>query len=360
VSEPTGPRGQPPSGDPLLVDRRAPIGSSVPAAQTGSTVVLLAGGTGGAKLARGMLDVVGPDELVVIANTGDDIDIYGAHVSPDPDLVSFWLADLIDERGWGIDGDTFAVMDALRGLSTDVWFNLGDRDLAWCLERRRMENEGLRPTEALARLNEAIGVRARVLPMCDEPLRTWVRTDAGWRDFQRFMIRERAAGAVREVAFRPGADHDGGEDVPAGSSAEQHHAPPPARPTPEVLAALANARAVIVGPSNPVISIWPILHVLGDTLSGLDAPVVCVSPVVGGEILKGPTAAFLAAYGQPASAAGVVAFYEQVQPGLLDGIVSDEQVESLASLDLDTRMSDAPSRMRVAEQALVFAQSLAE
>jgi LPPG:FO 2-phospho-L-lactate transferase len=303
-------------------------------------VVLLAGGTGGAKLARGMLDVVGPDELVVIANTGDDIDVYGAHVSPDPDLVSFWLADLIDERGWGIDGDTFEVMDALRGLSTDVWFNLGDRDLAWCLERRRMENEGLRPTEALARLNEAIGVRARVLPMCDEPLRTWVRTDAGWRDFQRFMIRERAAGAVREVAFRTD-----------GSTA---------RPTPEVLAALANARAVIVGPSNPVISIWPILHVLGDTLSGLDAPVVCVSPVVGGEILKGPTAAFLAAYGQPASAAGVVAFYEQVQPGLLDGIVSDEQVESLASLDLDTRMSDAPSRTRVAEQALVFAQSLAE
>ena len=113
--------------------------------------MVLAGGTGGAKLARGMLDVVGPDELVVIANTGDDIDIYGAHVSPDPDLVSFWLADLIDERGWGLRGDTFAVMDALRKLGADVWFNLGDRDLAWCLERRRMEQDGLRPTEALAR-----------------------------------------------------------------------------------------------------------------------------------------------------------------------------------------------------------------
>ncbi len=161
------------------------------------SVVVLAGGTGGAKLARGMLDVVGPDELVVIANTGDDIDIYGAHVSPDPDLVSFWLADLIDERGWGLRGDTFAVMDALRKLGAEVWFALGDRDLAWCLERKRMEDEGLRPTEALARLNEAIGVRARVLPMCDEPLRTWVHTDEGWRDFQQFMIRERAEGAVR-------------------------------------------------------------------------------------------------------------------------------------------------------------------
>ncbi len=184
-------------------------------------VVVLAGGTGGAKLARGMLDVVGPDELVVIANTGDDIDIYGSHVSPDPDLVSFWLADLIDERGWGIEGDTFAVMDALRALGTDVWFNLGDRDLAWCLERRRMEDEGLRPTEALAKLNEAIGVRARVLPMCDEPLRTHVRTDAGWRDFQQFMIRERAEGPVREVAFATPAQArlaHAGEPRPTDSS----------------------------------------------------------------------------------------------------------------------------------------------
>jgi len=114
-------------------------------------VVVLAGGTGGAKLARGMLDVVGPEELVVVANTGDDIDIYGSHVSPDPDLVSFWLADLINDRGWGIEGDTFAVMDALRALGTDVWFNLGDRDLAWCLERRRNAGPATRrrPTASL-------------------------------------------------------------------------------------------------------------------------------------------------------------------------------------------------------------------
>src|SRR5471030_1910942 len=104
-------------------------------------VVILAGGTGGAKLARGMADVVGPEHLTVIANTGDDIEIYGAHVSPDPDLVSFWLADQIDERGWGLQGDTFAVMDALRELGVEVWFNLGDRDLAWCLERARLGAE---------------------------------------------------------------------------------------------------------------------------------------------------------------------------------------------------------------------------
>lgn len=302
------------------------------------SVVVLAGGTGGAKLARGMLDVVGSDELVVIANTGDDIDIYGVHVSPDPDLVSFWLADRIDERGWGIDGDTFAVMDGLRGLGAEVWLNLGDRDLAWCLERRRMTDEGLRPTQALARLNDAIGVRARVLPMCDEPLRTWIRTDAGWRDFQQFMIRERAASAMHEVEFRE-------SDTVAAA-------------TPEVLAALASARAVIIGPSNPVISIWPILHILADVLRGVTAPVVCVSPVVAGEIVKGPTEAFLVAYGQRASTAGVVAFYEAIHSGLLDGIVADETVPGMPTLQIDVAMPDAAGRARVAEQTLTFAQSL--
>jgi LPPG:FO 2-phospho-L-lactate transferase len=308
---------------------------------------VLAGGTGGAKLARGMLDVVGEEDLVVIANTGDDIEIYGAHVSPDPDLVSFWLADRIDERGWGLEGDTFAVMEGLRRLGVEVWFNLGDQDLAWCLERRRMEDEGLRATEAQARLCEAIGVRGRVLPMCDEVLRTWVRTREGWRDLQSFMIRERAEGGVREVEFR------GGVNATAAA-----HGTSAARPTPEVLGALSEARAVIVGPSNPVISIWPIVHVLGGALDSVGAPVVCVSPVVGGEIVKGPTAAFLAAYGRPVSAAGVLAFYEQVRPGLLDAVVCDEAVSGMPAHRIDTDMRDAAGRARVAEEALSFALSL--
>jgi LPPG:FO 2-phospho-L-lactate transferase len=308
----------------------------------GSKVVVLAGGTGGAKLARGMLDVVGPEELVVIANTGDDVEIYGAHVSPDPDLVSFWLADLIDERGWGLRGDSFAVMDALRALGVEVWFNLGDRDLAWCIERKRMQDEGLRPTEALRALNERIGVRASVLPMSDEPARTWVRTaERGWRAFQEFIIRDRCAGSVAQVELRP-ADGSRG-----------------AAPSPEALAALADARAVIVGPSNPVISIWPILAVLGEALSSLKAPVVCVSPIVAGEVVKGPTAQFLAAYEQPPSAAGVAGFYEQVAPGLLAGMVADEPVPGLPALQIDTLMSDAPARALVAERTLDFALSLA-
>jgi LPPG:FO 2-phospho-L-lactate transferase len=325
-------------------------------------VVLLAGGTGGAKLARGMLDVVGPQRLAVIANTGDDIEVYGAHVSPDPDLVSFWLADLIDERGWGLQGDTFNVMDGLRELGVDVWFNLGDRDLAWCLERRRMQDEGMRPTEALRALNERIGVRARVLPMCDGSLRTFVNG----RPLQEFLIREHSAGPIMDIAF---TEDDGREEI---------------RPTPEVLAALAGARAVIIGPSNPVISIWPILSVIGDALANVSAPVVCVSPIVGGQVLKGPTAAFLAAMMLPTSAAGVAAFYDSIAPGVLDGIAADEPVpagpvslpadphtgsarlgsslsvpEGLATLALDTHMADAASRARVAEEVLAFADSLA-
>jgi LPPG:FO 2-phospho-L-lactate transferase len=311
---------------------------SVDISRARGDVVVLAGGTGGAKLARGMLDVVeDPSHLAVIANTGDDIEIYGAHVSPDPDLVSFWLADRIDERGWGLRDDSFAVMDALRELGHDVWFNLGDRDLAWCVERARLRDEdGLGPTAALARLNEAIGLRARVLPMSDDPVRTWIRTPAGWRPFQEYMIRQRAEGIVEGLEFR---------------GAEQ------ARPGAEALAAIESARAIVIGPSNPLASIAPILAVPGirEALLAAPAPVVAVSPIVGGEVLKGPTAAFMAFAALELSADGVVDFYGE----LLDGIVADESVGRLPTLQTDTRMGDAPARARLAEQVLGFTDALA-
>jgi LPPG:FO 2-phospho-L-lactate transferase len=300
-------------------------------------VVVLAGGTGGAKLARGMLDVVeDPSHLAVIANTGDDIEIYGSHVSPDPDLVSFWLADLIDARGWGLRDDSFAVMDALRALGRDVWFNLGDRDLAWCIERVRLRVEDdVGPTAALARLSEAIGLRARVLPMSDDAVRTWIRTTAGWRPFQEFMIRQRAEGIVEGLEFR---------------GAEQ------AAPTAEVLTAIAGASAIVIGPSNPLASIAPILAVPGirEALLAAPAPVVAVSPIVGGEVLKGPTAAFMAFAALECSAEGVADFYGE----LLDGIVADEPVGRLPTLQADTHMDDAAARARVAEQTLDFTLAL--
>jgi LPPG:FO 2-phospho-L-lactate transferase len=297
---------------------------------------VLAGGTGGAKLARGLLDAVGED-LVVLANTGDDVEIHGGYVSPDPDLVTFWLADRIDERGWGLRDDTFAVMEGLRELGDDVWFNLGDRDLAVCLRRARRLAEGARLTETIDEGRRAFGVAARVLVPSDDPVRTQVRAGGRWHAFQEFMIHERAAGPVEDVEFR-GADA--------------------ARPAPAVLEALADARAVIIGPSNPVISIGPILAVpgIGDALAATSAPVVAVSPLVGGAVLKGPTDAFLAWAGHALDSNGIGAAYN----GLIDGLVADERADGLPTLETDVGLGDPAARQRVAGAVLAFAGALAD
>ncbi|HEX6026114.1 MAG TPA: 2-phospho-L-lactate transferase CofD family protein [Solirubrobacter sp.] len=292
-------------------------------------VVLLAGGTGGAKLARGLLDELGPD-LVVIANTGDDLEIYGAYVSPDPDLVTFWLADAIDERGWGLEGDTFAAMDQLRALGEDVWFNLGDRDLAIGLHRAQRLANGARLTETIEDLRRAFGVPARVLVPSDAPLRTHVKTGGRWLEFQQFMIRSR--GPIEDVEFR-------------GS----------ATPTPEALEALRTARAIVIGPSNPVISIDPILAVLREHVREADAPVVAVSPLVHGQVLKGPTAEFIAWAGRTLDSDGIAAHYA----GLIDGLVADQRAERMPTLETEVDLSHAEARRQVAREVLEFAAALA-
>ena len=297
-------------------------------------VVVLAGGTGGAKLARGMLDVVG-DDLVVIANTGDDIEIYGAYVSPDPDLVTFWLADQIDQRGWGLAGDTFNVMDGLRALGVDVWFNLGDRDLAIGLERARRLAAGERLTEAHATITTALGVGARVLPMSDRPVRTWVRAQGRMCPFQEFMIRTGGQGPIEDVDLR------GARSAP---------------PTDEVLDAIAGADAIIIGPSNPIVSIGPILGLAGvqEALSASPAPVIAVSPFVRGAVLKGPTKEFMAFSEVPPDSEGIAIAYD----GIIDGLVADERTDGIPVLETDVLMADAAGRRRVAEEALGFAQAL--
>ncbi len=298
--------------------------------------MVLAGGTGGAKLARGMLDVTGPEDLVVVANTGDDAEIYGGYVSPDPDLITFWLGDLIDERGWGLDGDTFAVMDGLRELGVEVWFNLGDRDLAIAIERARRLASGARLTDAHAAVLAALGVRARVLPMTDLPVRTRVLAHDRWWPLQEFMITARGQGPVSEVEFR-------------GASA--------APPTPEVLAAIAAARAIIIGPSNPVISIGPILALPGlvDAIRASPAPVVAVSPLVEGQVLKGPTAEFLRWRGEPLSSDGIAGCYA----GLIDGLVADQPTSAVSLLHTDVRLDTPDRRQAVAARCVEFADALA-
>ncbi|MGI8945785.1 MAG: 2-phospho-L-lactate transferase CofD family protein [Thermoleophilaceae bacterium] len=299
-------------------------------------VALLSGGSGGAKLARGLLDVVGAERLTVIANTGDDAEVHGAHVSPDPDLVTYWLADAIDERGYGIRGDTWEVMGALEAAGRPAWFRLGDRDLAMCLIRTELLASGARPTEAHAEVVRAMGVEARVLPMADTPVRTHVTARGRRLPFQQFMVAERAEGPIE------GVELTGAPGTP---------------PTPEVLAAIAAAEAIVIGPSNPVISVGPILALAGmrEALSAARAPVVAVSPFVRGAVIKGPTAAFCEHAGIPLGGRGLLEAYR----GVLDGVVADEPVPGISALEVDTLMDTPAARLALATATLDFAASLA-
>ena len=213
-----------------------------------------------------MLEVC--SELTVVANTGDDIEVYGVHVSPDPDLVTYWLADEIDERGWGLRGDTWKVMEALEAAGRPHWFRLGDRDVAMCLVRTERLRAGDPLTEAHAAVVEAMGVGARVLPMSDQRVATWVGARGRTMPFQEFMIVERAEGPIEAVELR-GLER--------------------ARPSAAVLDAIARAGTIVIGPSNPVISIEPILALPGmrEALRSAAAPVVAVSPFVGGRVAEG-------------------------------------------------------------------------
>ena len=279
--------------------------------------------------------MVGPERLTVIANTGDDAEAHGVHVSPDPDLVTYWLADAIDERGYGIRGDTWHVMEALEQAGRPTWFRLGDRDLAMCLIRTEHLAAGERLTEAHARVAAAMGVAARVLPMADEPVRTRVTVRGRALPFQEFMIVEGARGPIDAVEL-------------VGIEA--------ARPTADVLEAIERAEAILIGPSNPVVSIGPILAVPGmrDALARASAPVVAVSPFVGGQVLKGPTLAFCRHAGIEPTATGVARAYGE----LLDGMAADEPVTGPVSIELDTLMDDSARRAEVAERALELARSL--
>lgn len=305
-------------------------------------VALLAGGTGGAKLAAGMQEELGSD-LSVIANTGDDIETLGVHVSPDPDLIGYWLSGEIDEeRGWGLKDDGFTVFERLTKLGAPSWFGLSDRDLAACLYRRQFLDEGGRLTDAQAQICRALGVEARVLPMCEEPVRTVVVTAAGRRALQEYLIVDRGEPEVL------GVELDGIER---------------AEPTREVRDALRAAEAIVVGPSNPVISIGPILAVPGlrDAIAGAGVPVVAVSPFVAGKVVKGPTERFMQALGRPSTAAGVASLYA----GLIDAMVVDEDdpdppPDGIPTLSAPTLMEGTAGRARLARLVLDYAASLVE
>lgn len=304
-------------------------------------VALLAGGTGGAKLAAGMQSVVG-EGLTVIANTGDDVETLGVYVSPDPDLVTYWLAGQVDEaRGWGIKDDGFDVFQRMARFGAPDWFSLSNLDLAACLYRKDFLASGGRLTDAQAQIGRGLGIEATVLPMSDQPVRTRIRSSGEWRGLQEYLILE---GGKTEVE---GVELEGIES---------------AEPTPEVLEAITEADLIVVGPSNPVISIGPILAVPGirQTIIDADAPVVAVSPYVAGKVVKGPTDLFMKAIDRPTTAAGVASLYQGVIDAMIcDADDPDPPPTEVRSFSTATLMHSAESRATVARAVIKVGETLA-
>ncbi|MCB0078557.1 MAG: 2-phospho-L-lactate transferase [Anaerolineales bacterium] len=303
-------------------------------------VVALAGGVGGAKLAQGLQQCVGA-RLTVVGNVGDDMELYGLHISPDLDTVMYWLAGVNDaERGWGLQGETWHNVETLQRIGAEPWFRLGDRDLATHLQRSQLLRGGQRLTVATARLCEGWGVDATLLPVTDEPLRTVVETNDGLLDFQTYFVREQWQPVVRAIHFE-GADSS--------------------RLTPEVEAALNNASIIVICPSNPMLSIAPLLAVptLRQRLQQSKAPVVAVSPIVGGDAVKGPTAKLFRELGEAPTALNVARHYADFIDAFLLDERDDHERRRIEALGLrvataDTLMHSAADRRRVAEAALAL------
>lgn len=254
-------------------------------------IVVLAGGVGAARFLAGLTPVVGPERLLIVGNTGDDAEIHGLRVSPDLDTVTYALAGLSDwKRGWGIQGDTFECLRALERLGGETWFKLGDRDLATHLYRSGRLRQGATLSQVTWEIATALGVRARIVPMSDKPVPTLIETRCGVQEFQRYFVRQRARDAVLGVYFY------GVEE---------------ACPADGVLKAIQRAAGVVVCPSNPIISIGPILAVPGirEALRETAAPVAAISPIVGGRALKGPAARMMRSMGLRASADQVAELY---------------------------------------------------
>ena len=302
-------------------------------------IVVLAGGVGAARFLRGLIDVVDPASVTVIGNTGDDDEFLGLHVSPDIDTVVYTLADVVDpEAGWGLAGDSYACMEQAARLGEETWFRLGDADLATHAQRTLLLRQGGTLSQATAEIARAFGLACRLLPMSDDRVRTIVSTDAGELSFQEYFVRRRWQDEVRSLRF---------------AGVEE------ARPAPGVIDAIAEAEAVIIAPSNPLVSVGPILAVPGvrQALRDATADVVAISPIVGGRALKGPADRMLASLGHEPSAVGVARLYGD----FLDVLVLDREDEALAaeveSLGVrpevtDTIMRDAASRQALAQATL--------
>ena len=337
-----------PAGRAARAERKGRPTSGQDPSHSPTRVTMLAGGVGGAKLAHGLSMLPGV-ELTVIVNTGDDLELHGLEISPDVDTVLYTLAGLANpETGWGLRDETWSAHEMLGRYGAPTWFRLGDRDLATHLVRTRRLRDGATPTDVTGELAQALGVRARILPMSDRPVRTRVRTAGGWLDFQEWFVARRHADDALDLRF------DGAED---------------ARPTERVLSAVGSAEALLVAPSNPFVSIGTILALPGmvAALTGAAAPIVAVSPIVAGVALKGPADRMFETLGGESSALGVASHYAGRYPGLLDGLVidrvDDAQVAAIETLGIralatSAIMQDDADRARLAGEVLAFAAEL--
>ena len=319
----------------------------MPPDRTVAPIVALAGGVGAARFLAGLVRAAPPKDVAVIVNTGDDMRFYGVHVSPDVDIVTYTLAGRVDRaRGYGLEGDTTAVLDALGALGHETWFRLGDRDLATCLHRTQALREGLGLAAVTDAIRRAFGVAPRILPMSEDPCPTIVQLSGGRRlHFEEYLVRDGAPSDVEAV------------DLSAAGRA---------RPAPGVCEALRGARTLLVCPSNPVVSIGPILAVPGvrEAIAASGAPVVAVTPIVGGMPVKGPADRLLRGIGVEVSARGVAGMYR----GFAHGFVLDqrdaEQEKDVAALGLatavvDTIMREPATAAALAESALRLAGAVA-
>jgi LPPG:FO 2-phospho-L-lactate transferase len=309
-------------------------------------VVALAGGVGAARFLRGLVRAVDPAQLTIVVNTGDDREFYGVHVSPDLDIVTYTLAGRVDaERGYGLTGDSFAVIEALAAYGHPTWFRLGDRDLATCLHRTQRLRAGATLAVVTDEIRRAHGLACRILPMSDDACPTFVRLSNGARvHFEEYLVRDGAPDDVESV------------DLSAARAA---------RPAPGVADAIANAEAILVCPSNPIVSIGPILALPGvrDAILRSGAPVVAISPIIGGMPVKGPADRLLRGTGAEVSARGVAQLYAS----WCDGFVLDQRdaaqardVEALglAARAVDTLMRDVAISESLARTCLALADEL--
>jgi len=315
-------------------------------ARSPSSVVALAGGVGAARFLRGLVRAVPAEAVTAIVNTGDDKVFYGLYVAPDLDIVTYTLAGLVDEeRGWGLRGDSFAAIEALGRFGHETWFRLGDRDLATCLHRTLRLRDGAGLAGATDEIRRAFGVATRILPMSEDPCPTIVELSGGRRvHFEEYLVRDGAPSDVEAV------------DLAAARAA---------RPAPGVCEALRRAHTILVCPSNPVVSIAPILAVPGirEAIRDSGAPVVAISPIVGGAPLKGPADRLLRAIGSEVSARGVARLYRDLARGFVldsrdEQQLGDVEAQGLRALAVDTIMRDAAAAEALADAALGLADAL--